>query len=81
MHSKLPIYDTCAENGRVYCDLVCLIYYELQEERDQMASKMVDYKDSPYESEEQYGVGNPFNLAITLRSLKEEIRICKADND
>ena len=46
-----------------------------------MASKMVDYKDSPYESEEQYGVGNPSNLAVTLRILKEEIRICKADNE
>ncbi len=42
---------------------------------------MVDYKDSPYESEEQCGVGNPFDLAITPRSLKEEMRSCKADND
>ena len=46
-----------------------------------MASKMVDYKDSPYESEEKYGGGSPFYLAITLRSLKEEIRSCKVDND
>lgn len=46
-----------------------------------MASKMVDYRDSPYESEEQYGVGNSSNLAMTLRSLKEEIRSCKVDND
>lgn len=46
-----------------------------------MASNMVDYKDSPYDSEEQYGVGNSSNLEITLRSLKEEIRSCKAYND
>ena len=36
-----------------------------------MASKMVDYKDSPYEFEEYYGVGNSSNLAVILRSLKE----------
>jgi len=42
---------------------------------------MVDYKDSPYESKEQYGVGNSYDLAVTLRSLKEEIRSCKEDND
>jgi len=47
----------------------------------QMPNKMVDYKDSPYESEEQRGVGNSFNLVVTLRSLKEEIKSCKADND
>jgi len=46
-----------------------------------MASKMVDYKDSPYESKDLYGVGNSFGLAVTLRSLKEEIRSCKAYND
>ena len=38
-------------------------------------------KDSPYESEEQYGVGNPSDLVVTLRSFKEEIRIYKAYND
>ena len=42
---------------------------------------MVDYKDSSYESEEKYGVHNSFNLADTLRSLKEEIRSCKKNND
>ena len=42
---------------------------------------MVDDKDSPYESEEQYGVGNSSDLENTLRSLKEEIRSCKEDND
>eukprot|EP00253_Pinus_taeda_P007315 PITA_07315 len=47
----------------------------------QMASKMVDYKDSNYEFEEQHGVGNSSDLAVTLRSLKEEIRNCKEDND
>jgi len=65
----------------VYCDLVYLTYYALQEEKDQMASKMVDYRDSPYKFEEHYGVGNSSDLAVTLRSLKEEIRSCKADND
>ncbi len=39
-----------------------------------MASKMVDYRDSPYEYEENYGVGNSSDLAVTLRSLKEDIR-------
>jgi len=43
---------------------------------------MVDYKDSPYESEEKYGVGNSYDLEVTLSSiLKEEIRSCKEDND
>jgi len=42
---------------------------------------MVDYKDSPYESNEQYGVGNYSDLADTLRSLKEEIRSCKENNE
>jgi len=42
---------------------------------------MVDYKGSPYEYEEKYGVGNSFDLEVTQRSLKEEIRSCKIDND
>lgn len=46
-----------------------------------MASKVVEYKDSPYESEEKYGVGSSSDLVDTLRSLKEEIRSCKVDND
>jgi len=46
-----------------------------------MARKMVDYKDSPYESDEQHGVGNSSDLEDTLRSPKEEIRSCKADNE
>ena len=46
-----------------------------------MVSQMVDYEESPYESEEKYDVGNPSDFAFTLRSLKEEIRSCKADND
>ena len=45
-----------------------------------MTSKMVDYEDSPYESDEQCGVGNLSDLAETLRNLKEEIRICKVNN-
>jgi len=35
----------------MYFYLVYLTYYALQE-RDEMARKMVDYKDSPYEFEE-----------------------------
>ena len=46
-----------------------------------MDRKMVDYRDSPYEFEEQYGVGNPFDLEVTLRSLNKEIRSCKVDNN
>ena len=42
---------------------------------------MVDYKYSPYELEEQYGDGNSFDLADTFRSLREDIRSCKAYND
>jgi len=42
---------------------------------------MVDYRDSPYESDEQCGVGHSSNLTDTLRKLKEEIRSCKVDND
>jgi len=44
-----------------------------------MASKMVDYRDSAYGSDEQYGVGNSFDLEDTLRILKEEIRSCMVD--
>lgn len=46
-----------------------------------MNSKMVDYKDSPYELNKKYGVGNYSNLEHKLRSLNEEIRRCKEDND
>lgn len=46
-----------------------------------MTSKMVDYRDSPYESDEQCGVGHSSNLTDTLRNVKEEIRIFKADNN
>jgi len=46
-----------------------------------MASKVVDYIESPYASDGQHGVGNSSELAYTLRSLKEEIRICKEDNE
>jgi len=65
----------------IYCDLVYLTYYALQEERDQMAGKVVDYVESPYALDELCGVGHTSNLADTLRSLKEEIRSCKEDND
>ena len=43
-------------------------------------SKMVDYKDSPYELDEYHG-GHSLDLADMLRSLKEEIRSCKENND
>ena len=46
-----------------------------------MTSKMVDYRYFPYESDDQYGVGKYYDLGDTFRSLKEEIRSCKADND
>jgi len=65
----------------IYCDLVYLTYYALQEERDQMDSKVVDYVESPYALDEQCGVGRIYDLADTLRSLKKEIRSCKANND
>lgn len=39
-----------------------------------MTSKMVDYKYSPYESDGKCGVGNSYDLADILKSLKEEIR-------
>jgi len=46
-----------------------------------MTSKMVEYssRDSPYGSDEQCGVGHSSDLADTLRSLKVEIRSCKAE--
>ena len=44
-----------------------------------MTRNMVDYKDCPYKSDEQ--VLGTSNLADTLRSLKEEIRSYKADNE
>ena len=46
-----------------------------------MASKIVDYRDSPYQFEEKYGVGNSSDFPVTLRSLKEGIRSSKVDND
>jgi len=42
---------------------------------------MVDYKDSPYELDEQRGVGYSSDFADTLRRLKEEIKSCKEDNE
>ena len=54
--------------------------YALQE-RDHMASKVVDYIESPYASKVQRDVGHSSDLADTLRFLKEEIRSWKADND
>ena len=38
-----------------------------------MASKMVDYKDSPYGSDEQHGVGNSSNLADTLGVVRHKM--------
>jgi len=48
-----------------------------------MNTKMVDYisLDSPYRSDEQHGDGYSPNIATTLRSLKEEIKSCKPNND
>jgi len=42
---------------------------------------MVEYKDFFYESDKKHGVGNSSNLTDTLRNVKEEIRIFKADNN
>ena len=39
------------------------------QERDQIASKVVDYIESPYELDGQNGVGNSYDLEDTLRSL------------
>lgn len=51
--------------------------------RSNMTTNMVDYSswDSPYGSYEQRGGGNSYDLADTLRILKEKIRSCKADSD
>lgn len=48
-----------------------------------MTKKMVDYTshDSPYRSYKQHGDEWSPGIADTLRSLKQEIRSCKADND
>jgi len=46
-----------------------------------MTSKMVYYIYSPYESNEQCVVGYSSNLVDTLRSLTEETRSYKVDND
>jgi len=46
-----------------------------------MASKVVDYIESPYGLDEQRGVEHSSDLIYTMRSLKEEIRSCKEDND
>lgn len=45
-----------------------------------MASKVVDYVESPYASDEQCGVGHNSYLVDTLRSLKKDIKSCKEDN-
>jgi len=45
-----------------------------------MVSKMLDYKESPCESDDQYGLGKYSNLANTLRSLKEEISNFKVES-
>jgi len=50
-------------------------------ETDQMARKVVNYKEYPYASYEKHGVGHSSDLEDKLRSLKEEIRICKANNE
>jgi len=46
-----------------------------------MANKVVDYIQSPYETNEYHGVENSFDFVKTLRILKEEIRSCKANNE
>lgn len=48
-----------------------------------MTSNMVDYnsRDSPYRSYEKHGEGYSLDIVDTQGNLKEEIRICKEDND
>lgn len=46
-----------------------------------MASKMVDYIESPYALDGQHGVGHSSDLEDTLTSLKEEIRSFNEDNE
>ena len=48
-----------------------------------MNRKMVDYssRDSPYRSYEQHGDEYYPDMEDTLRSLKVEIKSCKANND
>ena len=46
-----------------------------------MASKVVDYIESPYALDSKHGVGHYFDLADTLRSPEKEIRFCKEDNE
>jgi len=55
----------------------------LARRRSKMTSKMVDYssQDYPYRSDEQHGDGYSPDIADTLRSLKAEIRSCKADDE
>ena len=65
--------------GLLWFGLADIIF--LAGKRFEMTSKMGDYKDSPYGSDEQCGVGHSSDLADTLRSLKEKIRSFKVDND
>ena len=67
--------------GLLWFGLTDMIY--LEERISKMTSKMVDYSswDSPYVLDEQRGVGHSSDLENMLKILKEEIRICKADND
>ena len=48
-----------------------------------MTRKMVYYssRDSSYGLDEQRSAGNSFDLVDTFRSLKEEIRGCKENNE
>ena len=48
--------------------------------KSKITKKMVEYIYSPYELDERHGFGHSYDLASTLRSLKEEIRIFKADD-
>lgn len=54
-----------------------------RDRRLEMMSRMVDYisRDSPYRSIENKGDEYSPDIEDTLRSLKAEIRSCKADNN
>jgi len=46
-----------------------------------MASKVVNYMESPDELDGQHGVGYSSDFARTLRMLNEKIRSCKVHSD
>jgi len=81
LQMRYPPWTMLKYVGLLWIGLADMIY--LVGRISNMTGNMVDYssQDSPYGSDEQRGVGYSSNLVDTLRSLKEEIRSCKKDND